>query len=150
MNTAILTVTLLAIGATAANARCPTLTGYAAFKRCFVAANSQADQQSLRLQFETMLAEDLARARSAQYRNAQRPVFPPRPQALSHAEDTRAEIPSAHRDSGHRDIAAEMERLHILRQLDGFAASRARNEFRVEQGRARSQDLLYGTQGNRF
>lgn len=133
----------LAVTSTAAYARCPTLTGYPEFKRCFLEADSLADDAQARLQFETMLAEDLAKARTAQGRRASFPLDPL--QLGAPVRPLKEETGSLERTpDSHRNIEDELRQQQWLRQQNNAQAARSRNNFRVEQGRARSQNLLYG------
>jgi len=49
----------------------------------------------------------------------------------------------------HRNIAAEIRHKQWLRQQNSFEAARTRNILKLEQGRIRSQDLLFGQSSGR-
>lgn len=135
----------LAITATAVVARCPTLSGYPAFERCFLEADGSFDRETLQLKYDLLLAEDLAKLRAAQYRRPPRSVEPIRPRSPRSRPvgdlNGRNRLPPSH-----RNIETEIQQRQGHRQQNSYDAARARNNFRVEQGRVRSQDLLYGTQ----
>lgn len=130
--------------ATTANARCPTLTGFAAFKRCYLAADSAMERNNLQNMYEAMLAEDLARARMRQNRSRTDGLGPVG--SLSrHVAPQSPQVQHAQTPHSNQTIQAEIEYRNRLRQQRNSDIGRARNQFRVDQGRARSQDLLSGT-----
>lgn len=145
MKVLIFTAAALAITSTTADARCPTLSGYPTFERCFLAADGSFDREGLQLQYDIMLAEDLAKIRAAQQRRPPRSVEPVRPRSLR--DHPVGDLRGRNRTPpSHRNIEAEMQQRQGDRLQNSFDAARSRNKFRVDQGRARSQDLLYGTQ----
>lgn len=144
MNPLMYAVLAIVLSSTAALAGCPTLTGFAAFKQCYLEADSAMELNNLRTKYETMLAEDRAKARARDDHHSLEPLGAAGPLARRAAPELQP-----NRSDGsplaHRSIEAEMRHRDTLRQQRNFDAGRARNQFRVDQGRARSQDLLFGT-----
>lgn len=136
-------IAVLLLTSTAALARCPTLTGFAAFQRCYLEADSAMELNTLRTLYETMLAEDRANARAWQYQHSLEALGAAGPlERRSRSELERQQHSLTPPE--HRDIEVEMQRQQILRQQRSFDAGRARNQFRVDQGRVRSQDFFSG------
>lgn len=130
--------------ATSAAARCPTLTGFAAFQRCYLAADSATERNNLQTMYEAMLAEDLARARAG--RNLSRPdLTAPAGPLARHVAPPSPQLGHVQTPHNNHTIQAEIEYRNRLRQQRNSDMGRARNQFRVDQGRALSQDLLFGT-----
>lgn len=133
---------------TLAEARCPTVHGFAAFKRCALEADSPMERNNLRRQYEQMLEEDLANARPQQQRDSLEalgitgPLLQQVPPDMH--QDLHSPVPSAQ-----RGIEAEIGHRNRMRQQRNFDTGRARNQYRLDQGRVRSQNLLSGT-GNRW
>ena len=141
MKTTILAVGLVAISSLAAQARCPTLNGYLAFKKCYLEADGLTDRNQLELRYERMLAEDLANLRTRQGALHSRSLKDGR---TTHLPNQPYLNPHNRTLPGHRTIEAEISQRQRQQQQNSLNLGRARNSLSVERGRIRSQDLLYG------
>ena len=143
MKPLLITAALLSITATAAGAGCPTLSGYMAFKRCYLETGGLQDPGNLQALYDKLRAEDIARVRAAQNSQALRPDTALRQDTGLAPSDDRFKAQNR-TPLSHRNTEAEINLEQALRQQNSFDAARALNNQRVEQGRARSQNLLYG------